>query len=56
MTIAEALEVLNIATQPSTAGKLDRLDYARCEEALQVLTAATKPRDQAPLVPSPGKA
>lgn len=53
MSDAEALKILDLATQPQAAGKLDRLDYARIEIALAHLrqrltpTPAPLPRGKA---------
>lgn len=38
----EALQVLDIATNPANAGKLTRVDYANCELALKTLAEFVK--------------
>lgn len=37
MNPTQALQILDIATNPANAGKLARMDYANAEQALRVL-------------------
>jgi hypothetical protein len=43
MTTAEALMLLNHATQPQNAGKITREGYAQLQIALEVIAEAIKP-------------
>ena len=54
VTPAQALGVLNIATNPANAGKLSRTDYANVEIALQVLdlfVSQHTPKEKKPETP-----
>lgn len=41
--LLEAVQVLDLATQPQAAGRMDRSDYVRCQQALDMIRAALTP-------------
>lgn len=51
MTPADALRVLDIATNPANAGKLSRVDYANTETALVCLAQVVKEAEAAKAPP-----
>jgi hypothetical protein len=58
ITPAKALQVLDVATTPQNAGKLNREDYINIQIALGCLSAfvqANTPKEETPLVPDAPK-